>query len=130
MATLTPTLTLVSTDATSNEVNFSVTDTLTVTDPQIGLSKVAATTTGNETIILASHSSIRYLYLKHTGKDASDSDVTSTLEVEIENGKSFAELSAGEFLFEPVGQNSGSVAVQLEASAGTIVAEYAYWTKG
>jgi hypothetical protein len=130
MATLTPTLTLTSTDATSDELNFSVTGALTITDPQIGLSKVAATTTGNETIILASHSSIRYLYLKHTGKDASDSDVTTTLEVEIENGKSFAELGANEFLFVPVGQNGGSVAVQLEASSGTIVAEYAYFTKG
>ena len=45
------------------------------------------------------------------------------------NGKSFAELSPGEFLFVPVGQNSGSVLVQLEASGGTIVAEYAYFTK-
>ena len=49
---------------------------------------------------------------------------------EIENGKSFAELAAEEFLFVPVGQNSGSVAVQLEATSGTIVAEYAYFTKG
>tara|TARA_A100001515_G_scaffold71760_1_gene57149 strand:+ start:229 stop:621 length:393 start_codon:yes stop_codon:yes gene_type:complete len=130
MATLTATLTLASTDITSDALSLSVTDSLTVTDPIIGLSKVAATTTGNETIILASHSSIRYLYLKHTGVDASDSAVTSTLEVEIENGKSFGELSAGEFMFVPIGQNSGSVAVQLEASANTIVAEYAFFTKG
>ena len=130
MATLTATLTLASTDITSDALSLSVTDSLTVTDPIIGLSRVAATTTGNETIILASHSSIRYLYLKHTGVDASDSAVTSTLEVEIENGKSFGELSAGEFMFVPIGQNSGSVAVQLEASAGTIVAEYAYFTRG
>ena len=130
MATLTPTLTLSSSDATSNEVNFSVTDSLTVTDPQIGLSKVAATTTGGDTIVLPSHSSNRYLYLKHTGLDASDSATSQTLQVEIENNKSFAELAAGEFLFVPVGQNSGSVAVQLEATSGTIIAEYAYWTKG
>tara|TARA_Y100001937_G_scaffold114442_1_gene164176 strand:+ start:566 stop:958 length:393 start_codon:yes stop_codon:yes gene_type:complete len=130
MATLTPTLTLSSSDATSNEVNFSVTDSLTVTDPQIGLSKVAATTTGGDTIILPSHSSNRYLYLKHTGFDASDSATSQTLQVEIENNKSFAELAAGEFLFVPIGQNSGSVAVQLEATSGTIIAEYAYWTKG
>jgi hypothetical protein len=51
------------------------------------------------------------------------------LEVEIENGKSFAELGANEWMFVPVGQNGGSVAVQLEASSGDIVAEYAYWTK-
>jgi len=129
MATLTPTLTLESTDATSDTLSFSVTDVLTVTDPQIGLSKIAATTTGNETIILASHSSNRYLYLKHTGKDADDSDVATTLGVEIENNKAFAELGAGEWMFVPVAQTGGSVAVQLEASSGTIIAEYAYWTK-
>ena len=48
MATLTPTLTLESTDATSDTLSFSVTDTLTVTDPQIGLSKIAATKTKAE----------------------------------------------------------------------------------
>ena len=130
MATLSATLTLASTDATSDPLNLSVTDSLTVTDPIIGLSKISATTTGGDTIICASDSSIRYLYVKHTGVDASDAAVTSTLEVEIENGKSFGELSAGEFMFVPIGQNSGSVAVQLEASASTIVAEYAFFTKG
>ena len=63
MATLTPTLTLTSTDATSDELSFSVTDTLTVKEPSVGLSKVSATTTGGDNIILASHSSIRYLFL-------------------------------------------------------------------
>jgi len=129
MATLTPTLTLVSTDAASDELNFSVTDTLTVKEPSVGLSKISANTTGGDNVILTSHSSIRYLYLRHTGKNAAGSDVTTMLEVEIENGKSFAELGANEWMFVPVGQNGGSVAVQLEASSGDIVAEYAYWTK-
>jgi len=129
MATLTPTLSLSSNDATVDPVSFTVTDSLSVTDPIIGLSRQSVSTTGGDNIILTSHSSIRYLYLRHTGVDASDSAVTTTLEVEIENGKSFAELGAGEWLFLPVGQNGGSVAVQLEASSGTIVAEYAYWTK-
>jgi len=129
MATLTPTLTLVSTDAASDELNFSVTDTLTVKEPSVGLSKISASTTGGDNVILTSHSSIRYLYLRHTGKNAAGSDVTTMLEVEIENGKSFAELGANEWMFVPVGQNGGSVAVQLEAASGDIVAEYAYWTK-
>ena len=130
MATLSVNLKLTSTDISNNEVlSLDVSDALSVTDPFIGLAQVAATTTGNETIILASHSSIRYLYLKHTGVDASGSNATATLQVEIENGKSFGELGADEFLFVPIGQNSGSVAVQLEASSGTIVAEYAYFTK-
>ena len=130
MAALTATLTLSSTDAASDVIDFTVTDSLTITDPQVGLSKIAADNTGGNTIILPSHSSNRYLFLRHTGKDASDVGTSQTLQVEIENGKSFAELAAEEFLFVPVGQNSGSVAVQLEATSGTIVAEYAYFTKG
>ena len=130
MATLNVNLTLTSTDISNTEaLNLDVSDELSVTDPFIGLAQVAATTTGNETIILTSHSSIRYLYLKHTGVDASGSNASATLQVEIENGKSFGELGADEFLFVPIGQNSGSVAVQLEASSGTIVAEYAFFTK-
>ena len=129
MATLTAKLSLTSQNATSSTLNLNVSDVMTVGNPITGLSKVTATETGNETIILSSHSSIRYLFLKHTGLDSSDAKTTSNLEVEIENGKSFAELGPGEFLWVPVGQNSGSVLVQLEAVSGTVVAEYAYFTK-
>ena len=51
MATLTPTLTLVSTDATSDELNFSVTDSLTVKAPSQSISTVIATATGSHTIM-------------------------------------------------------------------------------
>ena len=93
MATLNATLTLSSKNATSNEINLTVTKALSVTDPIVGVSKVSASGTGGD------------------------------------NNKSFAELGPGEFLFVPIGQNSGSVAVQLEAVSGTIVAEYAYFTE-
>ena len=129
MATLTAKLTITSQNATSSPISLNVSDSVTVGNPIVGLSKVTATATGNETIILESHSDIRYLFLKHTGIDGSNVSTTQNLEVEIENGKSFAELGPGEFLWVPVGQNSGSVAVQLEAVSGTIVAEYAYFTK-
>ena len=127
MATLTPTIKLESTDATSDSLSFTVNPSVSVTDPSVGLSKIAATTTGGDTIIVPDHSDTRYLYLKHTGKDASDSAVTTTLNVEIENNKPFAKLSAGEWMFVPVG--GASLQIQLEASASTIIAEYAYWTK-
>ena len=127
MATLTPTIKLESTDATSDSLSFTVNPSVSVTDPSVGLSKIAATTTGGDTIIVPDHSDTRYLYLKHTGKDASDSAVTTTLNVEIENNKPFAKLSAGEWMVVPVG--GASLKIQLEASASTIIAEYAYWTK-
>ena len=63
MATLTPTFTLTSNDATTDQLSFTVTDSLSITHPQVGLSKVAATTTGGDTIILPNVDKKRYLYL-------------------------------------------------------------------
>ena len=127
MATLTPTIKLESTDATSDSLSFTVNPSVSVTDPSVGLSKIAATTTGGDTIIVPDHSDTRYLYLKHTGKDASDSAVTTTLNVETADDVPFAKLSANEWMFVPVG--GANLKIQLQASASTIIAEYAYWTK-
>ena len=43
MATLTPTIKLESTDATSDSLSFTVNPSVSVTDPSVGLSKIAAT---------------------------------------------------------------------------------------
>jgi hypothetical protein len=57
MATLSATLSLASTDVSSDALSLTAAVDLTVTDPFVGVSKIAATTTGNETIVLASHCS-------------------------------------------------------------------------
>ena len=120
MATLTPTLTLTSTDAT--------TDQLSVTAPHIGLAKIAVTTVGANNIIQpATDGQTYYVYVKHTGVDASGSTVTTTCNVELTGDVVIGKLAAGEFMFMPVGGHS--LGVQLQASSGTIVAEYAYFTK-
>jgi hypothetical protein len=129
MATLTPTLTLESTDATSDTLSFSVTDTLTVTDPQIGLSKIAASTTGGNSIILPSVDAVRYVYIKHTAVDGSGSATSQLLNVETADNTVVCTLGAGEFMFAPIHDGDATL-IQLEAASGTIVAEYAYWTKG
>ena len=129
MATLTATLTLASTDATSDPLSLSVTDALTVVAPYVGLSKISVTTTGANNIIQpATDGQTRYLYVKHTGLDASGSAVTSTLDFELTGDVSVGKLAAGEFCFIPIG--SHSLGVQLQSSASTIIAEYAYYTKG
>ena len=51
MATLTPTLSLISTDATNDELNFSVTKDLTIVAPYTGVAKTSVTTTGANNII-------------------------------------------------------------------------------
>ena len=128
MATLTPTLTLASTDAFSDELSFSVTDSLTVTSPSQSLSTATATTTGGDTIIVPSVDVRRYLFVRHTGKDSGGSTVTTDLKVEEGDGNWFSLLAANEWLFVPINAN-GAQKIQIEASGGTIVTEYAYWTK-
>tara|TARA_R110001599_G_scaffold309368_2_gene516353 strand:- start:3155 stop:3562 length:408 start_codon:yes stop_codon:yes gene_type:complete len=133
MATLTPTLTLVSTSGSSGvsedaSLALSVTDSLTVTDPMVGISKIACTTTGASTIILPSVDATRYVYIKNTGLDASDDTTTATVKVETADGARVIDLAADEFCFLPHHAEAAGI-LQLEASAGTVVAEYAYWTK-
>tara|TARA_R100001443_G_scaffold60781_1_gene71100 strand:+ start:338 stop:727 length:390 start_codon:yes stop_codon:yes gene_type:complete len=128
MATLIPTLTLSSTDATTDLLSFSVTDSLSVTAPHIGLAKASVTTVGANNIIQpATDGQTYYVYVKHTGVDASGSAVSTTLNLELTGDVVFGKLAAGEFAFLPVGGHS--LGVQLQASSGTIVAEYAYFTK-
>ena len=130
---LKPTLTLVSTSGTTGvsedaSLALSVTDELTVTDPMIGVSRVACTVTGNETIILPDLDTTRYVYIKNTGLDASDVATTATIKVETANNTRIINLAADEFCFFPhKAENSGLI--QLEASADTVIAEYGYWTK-
>ena len=133
MATLTPTLTLVSTSGSSGvsedaSLALSVTDSLTVTDPMVGISKIACTTTGASTTILPSVDATRYVYIKNTGLDASDDTTTATVKVETADGARVIDLAADEFCFLPHHAEAAGI-LQLEASAGTVVAEYAYWTK-
>tara|TARA_Y100001973_G_C5137186_1_gene300963 strand:- start:444 stop:833 length:390 start_codon:yes stop_codon:yes gene_type:complete len=128
MATLTPTLTLTSTDVATDQLSFSVTDSLSVTAPHIGLAKIAVSTTGANNIIQpATDGQTYYVYVKHTGVDASGSAVTTTLNIELTGDVIIGKLAAGEFMWMPVGGHS--LGVQLQASSGTIVAEYAYFTK-
>lgn len=128
MATLKPRLILKCSDATDDILNLNVSDQLSVTDPFISPSKVACTVTGNETIILPDLDTTRYVYIKNTGLDASDAPTAATVKVEIANSTRIIDLASEEFCFFPhKAENSGLL--QLEASAGTVIAEYAYWTK-
>ena len=52
MATLKIALTLTSVDTSSDALSLTVSDSLTVASPSIGLSKVTATTTGGNTMTM------------------------------------------------------------------------------
>lgn len=122
MATLVTKLTLTSSNATSDTLNLTTTDTLTITEPSIPVARTTVTTVGANNIIQpATDGQTYYVYVKHVGD-------SGTLNVELTGDVVIGKLAVGEFMFMPVGGHS--LGVQLEASAGTIVAEYAYFTKG
>ena len=87
------------------------------------------TTTVDDNIILPSANVERFVYIKHLGlNSAGAKNVTDKLKVEYSDGNHIAELRAGEFLFLPY-DTGGSALLQLEATANTIQAEYAFFTR-
>jgi hypothetical protein len=128
MATLTPTLTLVSTDAITDEsLGLSVTDTLTIGAPSTGMSKVATAASGGSVVALVpTGSANQYVYIKHTGYQSDGSTATTNqLSVKFASTEGLR-LAAGEFTFFP--SKSDVVVNVISASSHTILIEYAYWT--
>ena len=67
MATITPTLTLVSTDAFAHQpISISVTDSLSIVAPYTDVSRIAAATSAGTELIAASQAVVTYVYLRHT----------------------------------------------------------------
>jgi hypothetical protein len=120
MATLTPTLTITSTNALSDALSISLTDSLTVTDPsEVG--KVSVLHNADTTLVAASGSVAHYIYLKNH-------DATNYVEVQDGGGSNiFARLNPGEFAFfcENIGEG-----VILLANTATCIVEYGVFTKG
>jgi hypothetical protein len=129
MATLTPTLTLKSTTASTNALDVTITDSLTTGQYTTGISRTTVDATGANNIIQPrTDGQTYYLYVYHTGTSDGSTAVTTTLNVELTGDVVFGKLAAGEFCWIPIGGHS--LGVQLQASASTIVAEYAYFVKG
>ena len=131
MATLTPSLTLTSTDATSDTLSFTVTDSLTVVAPTVGLSKINATATGGETIVIPASTGIKYLFAKHTGTTDGSTATAQLVDVEFTTDEAVSRLGAGEFLFMPIHHAGENVGVQFHVQHASVVQmEYAFFTKG
>jgi len=132
MATLTPTLTLTSTDVTSDELDFTVTDSLTVTAPAQGVSTyIAADNVGaNNIIVPATGGTVTYFYCRHTG--TTDGVTASVVPVDVEEtgDAAFARLGAGEWMFIPFCHHAGDVGIQFQVTTATnVLMEYGFWTK-
>jgi hypothetical protein len=130
MATLTPTLTLNSTDAFSDVVNFSVTDSLTTAAPSQSLTKVAiAVSGGSASTLVAAGSANQYVFIRHTGYQSDGTSATTNqLAIELGGNTDLLRLSAGEWCFFT--SKSDQAVEALSSSSQTILVEYAYWTQG
>ena len=119
MATLTPTLTLTSTNAMSDSLDITFTDSLTVTDP-CEIAKVTATTSDSPTIVAASDSNTYYVYLKNTDTD----NFVSVLD---KDDNIFMKIHAGEFVFFTLAPSEG---LKLDADTASCIVEYGLFKKG
>ena len=130
MATLTPTLTLAGTAADfGNALSLSTTTGLTIDEPFVGFSRITATTTGGNSIIVPDVDSAKYVYIKHTGLNQSGaSSGTDKVKVETADGTAILELKSGEFAFFPYFAQ-GTCKLQLETDANTVQVEYAYFSR-
>ena len=131
MATLTPSLTLTSTDAASDTLSFTVEDTLTVIPPQQSISMIIASTTGGNNIIKPAGTAVAYVYVKHTGFQTDGTTAsTDSCDIEDTDDIAFIRLAAGEFAFFPYNKAGASKGVQLQMTSGNARIEYAFFTKG
>tara|TARA_R110002020_G_scaffold1420_5_gene6447 strand:+ start:143 stop:517 length:375 start_codon:yes stop_codon:yes gene_type:complete len=124
MATLTPTLTLTSTDATSDALSITVTDSLTTANPSINIARASVLHSAEtELLSAAGHTAAAdevYFYIKNM-------DTTNFVEVKTAGGTAFAKLRAEEFMFLPVKEALG---IEVQAHTATCIVEYAYWKRG
>tara|TARA_R110000822_G_scaffold163036_1_gene303336 strand:+ start:171 stop:572 length:402 start_codon:yes stop_codon:yes gene_type:complete len=132
MPTLTPTLTLTSTDATTDQLSFSVTDSLSVTAPIQSMSKtiVVSNVGANNIVLPATGGTVTYFYCKHTGTTDGSTATVVPVDVEETGDAAFARLAAGEWMFLPFCHHAGDVGIQFQVTTATnVMMEYGFWTK-
>ena len=150
MATLTPTLTLASTDAfASHPLSLSVTDSLTIAAPMTDISTMNTDDDprgyGAGVIIDEIDTNEYYVYIKHTGKEAADgtTDCHATTDYILvgngdgDNASEIIKLQPGEFCFFPSQGNNDTSddgvevgGVMVTAGGSEVRLEYAYWKRG
>ena len=121
MATLTPTLKLISSDTSTDALSFTVTDSLTTSTPSIDVARVSVlhTGSGTEIITAAASNPHTYFYAKNT-------DATNYVICRTAAGVEWGRLAPGEFMFMAV---ATTVGIEFLAVNATCIVEYAYWSK-
>lgn len=120
MATLTTSFNLSTTDATSDRLNITVTDSLTITTPTQGISRELITTSDNQELVDEALSGVFYFYAKNI-------DATNFIILQTTASVQYARLGPGEFCFFPINDGAG---LEARADTASCIIEYAYWKKG
>tara|TARA_R110002012_G_scaffold14508_2_gene59737 strand:- start:273 stop:677 length:405 start_codon:yes stop_codon:yes gene_type:complete len=129
MPKLIPTLTLYSSDNTSDQLSFSISDQLTVVAPSVNLSNIIVDTTGaNNIIVPANDNKQSWVYVKHTGTTDGSTTTAAHCDIEITGDVAVGTLKPGEFFWFPFCGNGASKGVQLQSVSGSIQMEYGYWS--
>ena len=110
MATLTPTLTLSSSDMNGDTLNLSVTDSLSILGQVT--TKQVATSTSSAIFATAANYTKSYVYLKNLSTTAAE---IITIE-KADGGDEYMTLGAGEFAFFPW---ASTVDLAVDAAQGT-----------
>jgi hypothetical protein len=121
MATLTPTITLTSTNAHSDTLNITVTNSLTVTNP-VELAKTSIATGGGTELIAgsaAAQAAATYIYVKNT-------DAANYIDLKKADGTGYARLHAGEVGFFCIQPEIGLLAASNTAAC---ILEWGKWSK-
>ena len=129
MAKLTASLTLSSTTTSTDNLDLSVADSISVGAPSTGVSRaILAASGGSDTSLKPTGSAgNHFLYVKHTGLQG-DGTTTATHAVVLKLAStSLSVLQPGEWSFFSV-INSGVINA-ISSSSETLLVEYAYWTK-
>ena len=121
MATISVTLGITSTDATSENLNIAALDSLIITNPIESTSRATIPVSPSVFNILtaAVNTSITYVYVKNV-------DSTNVITLKDDAGNSIIDLSAGEFAFFPV---KGGIGLEAMANTAPCILEYGFWTK-
>tara|TARA_R100001443_G_scaffold24220_2_gene36474 strand:- start:1185 stop:1553 length:369 start_codon:yes stop_codon:yes gene_type:complete len=121
MATLKPALTITGTSADFGAaLSLSVSKSLTVGQPYVGLSKVNILHTGETKLLDKTINTLTtYIYMKNT-------DSSNYVIFRNEDDGVIGVLNPGEWCFLPV---QGERGLEVLANNATCTLEYAYWTK-
>ena len=119
MAILTAKLTLQSSNATSDALNLTVTDSLVTQEPAINVARISISHSSATEILTTAQALRTYVYIKNT-------DSTNFVKVSTAAGVTFGVLNPGEFMFFPLWPDTG---FELQADTAACIVEYGYWTK-